>query len=97
MVVLDLLPSEMFMRARQSIGNEESDVALVITAGCPYSGWEVLLPGLIESGFNSADEPFSDWLDEIYTATGVTDWVNQAQPLKPNDVIERKATALFKR
>ena len=97
MVVLDLLPSEMFMQARQSIGNEDSDVALVITAGCPYSGWEALLPGLIESGFNSSDEPFSDWLDEIYAAAGVTDWVNPVQSLKPNDVIERKATALFKR
>lgn len=97
MVVLDLLPSEMFMQARQSIGNEDSDVALVITAGCPYSGWEALLPGLIESGFSSSDEPFSDWLDEIYAAAGVTDWVNPVQSLKPNDVIERKATALFKR
>jgi len=55
---------------------------IIISTGCPYSGWDMIVPTLQHAGLAPAGDTFTRWHDELFRATDITDPLQIRQPLQ---------------
>jgi hypothetical protein len=68
---------------------------VVIAAGCPDSGWEIVTPILQRSGLDLAEASVNLWLDEYFQASGIDDFAQISQPLQPEPRLGGDIAALL--
>jgi hypothetical protein len=68
---------------------------LVITTGCPNSGWEMALPILQQFRLETAGVSATLWIDEYFQITGATDLLQIRQPLQPDSSWGEHVAALL--
>jgi len=69
---------------------------ILLATGCPYSGWNEVLPVLRQMGIESKNEAFSVWYDELFNKAGITDVLKINHVFQPDNVLADKAASLFK-
>lgn len=68
---------------------------IVITTGCPHSGWESALPTLRQLGLKEAGDSFANWYDDLFQKAGITDLFQIDQLLESDHGLAEKAMALL--
>ncbi|MBL3599980.1 MAG: hypothetical protein JMN25_08930 [gamma proteobacterium endosymbiont of Lamellibrachia anaximandri] len=68
---------------------------IVVTTGCPHSGWETAFPALQQLGLEEGGDPFAKWYDKLFQEAGVTDLLQHNQPIQPSLDLAEKAAAMF--
>ncbi|MBL3589735.1 MAG: hypothetical protein JMN24_08070 [gamma proteobacterium endosymbiont of Lamellibrachia anaximandri] len=68
---------------------------IVVTTGCPHSGWKTAFPALRQLGFEEGGDSFAKWNDKLFQEAGVTDLLQLNQPVQPSLDLVEKAAALF--
>lgn len=57
---------------------------ILITTGCPYSGWEIALPVFRQFGLEDVRDRLDNWYNELFKETGSMDILQLNQPLYPD-------------
>lgn len=83
------------MKSQLSIKPDNACINIVVSTGCPNSGWENALPVLRQLGFDEADDTFSKWNDELFREAGMTDRLQLNQPFQPSQRQAERAMALL--
>ncbi len=68
---------------------------IVVTTGCPHSGWETAFPALRQLGFEEGGDAFAKWYDKLFQEAGVTDLLQLNQSIQPSFDLAEKAAVLF--
>ncbi|MBL3527808.1 MAG: hypothetical protein JMN27_09570 [gamma proteobacterium endosymbiont of Lamellibrachia anaximandri] len=68
---------------------------IVVTTGCPHSGWETAFPALRQLGLEEGGDTFADWHDKLFQETDLADPVQLSQSIQPSLDLAEKAAAMF--
>jgi hypothetical protein len=68
---------------------------LVIATGCPYTGWEMVVPTLADAGLETADDAVSGWQDQLLATSGVADPLQLRQALQPDMSMQEELASLL--
>lgn len=58
-------------------------MGVVVTTGCPYSGWETVVRVMRHLGLDEPSAEFVDWSKEAYAEAGVADLLDVDRPIQP--------------
>ena len=80
-------------KSRSVSGNAKNNNSIIAT-GCPYSGWDVVLPMLKKTGLET-DDKLTVWYDELFRTIGINNPLEIHQPLQPDtNLLKRAASPL---
>lgn len=68
---------------------------LVIATGCPYTGWEMVVPTLADAGLEAADDAVSGWQDQLLATSSVADPLQLRQALQPDMSMQEALASLL--
>ncbi|RDH92481.1 MAG: hypothetical protein DIZ79_03335 [endosymbiont of Lamellibrachia luymesi] len=83
------------MKSQSAIKQDDAYMNIVVTTGCPHSGWETAFPALRQLGLEECGDSFAKWHDKLFQEAGVTDPLQLNQPIQPSLDLAEKAAALF--
>jgi len=68
---------------------------LVISTGCPHSGWDMALPVLLKTGLDSQSDTWTRRSDEFFQAAGIVDPLQVRRPLQLGSGMSESAALLL--
>ncbi len=83
------------MKLQSAIKQDDAYMNIVVTTGCPHSGWETAFSALRQLGLEEGGDSFAKWNDKLFQEVGVTDLLQLNQPVQPSLGLAEKAVALF--
>ncbi len=83
------------MESQSAIKQDDENMNIVVTTGCPHSGWEAAFPALRQLGLEKGGDSFAKWYDKLFQEARVTDLLQLKQPIQPSLDLAEKAAALF--
>jgi len=83
------------MTSQLAIKQDNAYMNIVITTGCPHSGWETSLSTLQQLGLKEIGNTFTEWCNDLFQEADITNPLQLNQPLQPNNAQANKATNLL--
>jgi len=68
---------------------------IILATGCPYSGWEMIVPTLQHAGLASAGDTVTRWHDELFRSVDMADPLQMRQPLQLDPGMAESAEGLL--
>lgn len=69
---------------------------VLITEGCPGSGWETVVPILEKAGLELADGRVTEWLDELFEKGPERGAIQSCRPLQPDHRMAQRVAGLLR-
>ncbi len=83
------------MAPQLAIKQDDAYMNIVITTGCPHSGWETSLPALRQLGLEETGNTFTKWCDELFQESNITNQLQLNQAIQPDSNQIKKAASLL--
>ncbi len=83
------------MKSQSAIKQNDAQMNIVITTGCPHCGWETALPALQQLKMEDVGNSFVEWQDDLFRKASITDLLQLNQSLQPDHNQTEKMMALL--
>jgi len=83
------------MKSQSAVKQNNAYINIVVSTGCPNSGWENALPVLRELGFDETGDTFDQWNDELFHESGIAEQSKPNGAFQPSQSQTEKAIALL--